>query len=50
MKLWTPVGLCLDSDDESLPIRICTFGFATPSSISPPGKSLNGKGKQNHSL
>ncbi|KAI5232167.1 hypothetical protein MUG91_G22n123 [Manis pentadactyla] len=33
-----------DSDDESLPIRICTFGFATPFSISPPGESLNGKG------
>lgn len=46
MKLWTLVGLCSDANDESLPIRVCTFGFAVP----PPEESLNGRGGLNQSL
>lgn len=33
------VGLCSDANDESLFIRVCTFGFTTPFSIPPPGES-----------
>lgn len=49
MKLWTPVGLCSDANDESLPIRACTFGFTTPFSIPPPEESLDYRSGPNHS-
>lgn len=50
MKLWTPVGLCSDANEEPLLFRGCTFGFTTPFFIPPPGESLNCRGGLNHSL
>lgn len=48
MKPWTPVGLCSDVNDETLPIRVCTFGFTPPFSVPPPRESLNSGGGLSH--